>query len=297
MRMTTAGQRRASVALLVLAGIAQWGGTLEAAQLTSASRPARAGEHFRAKGAASKPPSRSTPRDAFSVVVVNAASYLPGVSPGAVATIFGPNLSSVSDIVSADTNPLPTQLLDISVVVNGVYAPLFNVAYANGEDQISFQVPYETPVGPNAVDIQVLNNGNVVATLQSDSFTEDPGIFLYGNNYAVAVRYPDYQLIGPDSPAYPGDILIVYTTGLGPLTVPLLDGYGAPSDPLAYTQEPFEALINGESCQILFSGLAPGFVGLDQINLVVPEDAPAGDLNVQISTPYATSGVALLAVQ
>jgi uncharacterized protein (TIGR03437 family) len=229
-------------------------------------------------------------------VVVNAASYLPGISPGAIATIFGQNLSSVNGIVVETTPDLPFELAGIQVVVNGVTAPLFSVAYANGEDQISFQVPYETPTGLGAAQVDVYNYGNLVGTMVADSFTEDPGIFLYNGNYAVAVRYPDYVLIGPDSPAHPGDILTLYTTGLGPLTVSLLDGVGAPSDPLAYTVDPFEVMVNGEQCQVLFSGLAPGYVGLDQINIVLPADLPAGNLDLEISSPYAISGIATLPV-
>ena len=77
-------------------------------------------------------------------VVVNAASFEPGISPGALATIFGQGLSNVSGVVVANTDPFPFQLADVTVIVNGYYAALFSVAYANGEDQISFQVPYET---------------------------------------------------------------------------------------------------------------------------------------------------------
>jgi uncharacterized protein (TIGR03437 family) len=235
--------------------------------------------------------------EAASAVVVNAASFLPGVSPGGLASIFGQNLSSVTDIVQAGSLPLPVELANVQVFVNGIAAPLFTVAYNGQEDQINFQVPYEAPTGPKAVEIQVFNLGAMVADFQADSFTEDPGVFAYGDNYAVAFLGSDGSLIGPANPAFPGDILVLYTTGLGPLTVDLLDGYGAPTDPLAYTEDPFQVLVDGEACSVSFSGLAPGFVALYQINLQLPSDLRSGNLGLQIASQYASSGVVTLPVQ
>jgi uncharacterized protein (TIGR03437 family) len=228
---------------------------------------------------------------------VNAASFLPGVSPGGLATIFGQDLTTVNGSVFANRNPLPTSLAGVEVDVNGVPAPIFSVAYANGEDQISFQVPYHTDTGPNAVVIDVFDFGDQVASIVSDSFIEDPGIFTYGSNsYAVAVHSFDGSLVGPNNPAAPGETMILYVTALGPLSIDLPDGFGAPSDPLAYTIDPFDVLVDGEPCRVLFSGLGPGFVGLYQLNLVLPLDLRSGNLRIQITSPYASSQVATLPV-
>lgn len=230
-------------------------------------------------------------------VVVNAASYLPGISPGSLATVFGRDLTSVSDVVVAGTNPLPTELAGVSVVVNGRYAPVFSIAYANGQDQISFQVPYETPTGPRAAQIIVLDRGAEVGRVEVDSYTEDPGIFSYGDSYAVALLGTDYSLVGPGNEALPGDVLVLFTTGLGPVTANVRDGVGAPSNPLAYTKEPLDVYLAGQRCEVLFAGLAPGFAGLYQVNFVVPRDAPRGLLDLQIQTPYQSSGVVRLPVR
>jgi uncharacterized protein (TIGR03437 family) len=230
-------------------------------------------------------------------VIVNAASYLPGVSPGGLATVFGQDLSSVNGVVVANTNPLPLVLGNVSVTVNGRPAPLFSVAYANGQDQISFQVPYKTETGPGAADVRVYNFNSLVTELITDSFTEDPGIFIYQGKYAVAVAGSDNSLIGPNNPAIPGEVIILYATGLGPLSLDLRDGFGAPSTPLAYTIDPFNVVVNHQQCEVLFSGLGPGFVGLYQINIVLPRNLPAGDLDVQILSPYGDSGIAALPVR
>jgi len=230
------------------------------------------------------------------VAVVNAASFLPGVSPGALVTIFGSNLSDVSGVVVANTDPLPYELAQVSVDINGVPAPIFSVAYNGTGDQISVQVPYATVTGQGAATVQVFDYGDLVGSVQTDSFDEDPGIFTYQGNYAVALRFPDYSLVGPGNPVSPGDYLIVYTTGLGPLSLNLTDGYGAPSNPPAYTQDPFTVTVDGESCNVSFSGAAPGFVGLYQLNIQLPFDLPSGNLNLQIASPFANSNIVNLPV-
>jgi uncharacterized protein (TIGR03437 family) len=229
--------------------------------------------------------------------IVNAASYESGISPGALATIFGDNLTTVNGVVLANSNPLPAQLAGVEVMISGYPAPIYGIAYANGEDQISIQVPYETPTGNEAAEIQVFDFGMLVADFFTDSFTEDPGIFTYNGNFAIA-EASDYSLIGPNNPAIPGEPLVLYVTGLGPLTLYLVDGYGSPtSAPFAQTQDPFQVIVNGENCQIFYSGLAPGFVGLYQINFYVPSDAAAGSLQISIQSSYANSAFAILPVR
>jgi len=248
--------------------------------------------YYRGRG-----PSDSKPRQNGAPAIVNAASFQPGISPGALATIFGQNLTTVNDVVLAQTNPLPTRLAGVQVFVSGIPAPLYAIAYANGEDQISIQVPYDAPTGPGAAEIQVIDNGLKVADFFADSFTEDPGIFVYKGTYAIA-EASDYSLIGPDNPAFAGEPLVLYVTGLGPLNLRLVDGYGSPtSAPFAETVDPFQVILDNETCSVFFSGLAPGFVGLYQINFYVPRDAAAGNLQIYIQSPYATSTVAILPVR
>jgi uncharacterized protein (TIGR03437 family) len=166
----------------------------------------------------------------------------------------------------------------------------------NGQDQISLQTPFETETGPAAATIEVIDHGETVATFQSDSYTEDPGIFTY-QGYALAIRNEDGSIVGADNPARPGDVIILYATGLGPVSFDVPDGEPAPSNPLADTVDPFQAVIDAEDCTVLFSGLAPGFAGLYQLNLVLPIDLPPGDLDLEITTPYVNSGVVKLPVE
>lgn len=237
------------------------------------------------------------PKQNISPAIVNAASFEEGISPGELATIFGENLTTVSGVVVANSNPLPTRLAGVQVFVSGFPAPIYAIAYANGEDQISIQVPYEAPTGPGAAEVEVVDNGSEVADFFTDSFTEDPGIFVYQGSYAIA-EASDYSLIGPTNPAIPGEPLVLYVTGLGPLNLDLVDGFGSPTaPPFAETVDPFQVILDNETCNVFFSGLAPGFVGLYQINFYVPQDAAPGELSIYIQSPYATSGTAVLPIR
>ena len=237
------------------------------------------------------------PRQSGDTVIVNAASYEEGISPGGLATIFGDNLTTVTGILYAYANPLPDELAGVQVFINGIPAPIYGIAYAGGQDQISIQVPYAAPTGHNAAEIQVVYQGTTVADFFTDSFTEDPGIFTYGDNLAIA-EASDYSLIGTDNPAIPGEPLVLYVTGLGPLDQDLVDGYGSPTTPpLAMTADPFQVILDNEECNVFFSGLAPGFVGLYQVNFYVPDDAAAGNLQLYIQSTYANSAIATLPVQ
>ena len=237
------------------------------------------------------------PRQNLSVAVVNAASFQEGISPGGLATIFGENLTTVNGVVLANTDPLPTYLAGVEVFVSGIPAPIYSIAYSGGLDQISIQVPYAAPTGPLAAQIEVVDYGSTVAGFWANSYTEDPGIFVYQDNYAV-VQASDYSLIGPDNPAIPGEPLMLYVTGLGPLNQDLDDGYGAPMyPPFAETEDPYYVVVDRADCYVFFSGLAPGFVGLYQVNFYLSPDAPPGNLPIYVQSPYATSTTAVLPVR
>jgi uncharacterized protein (TIGR03437 family) len=209
--------------------------------------------------------------------------------------MFGNDLTSVNGVVVAQSLPLPTQLADVTVFVNGIPASIYSIAFANGEDQISFQVPFNTPTGPGAVEVDVFDGGAQTASVVADSFTEDPGIFVYQGNLALAVHI-DGALVSPNDPSVPGEVVVLYVTGLGPVSLQVEDGFPAPSSPLAFTIDPFQVLVEGENSEVLFSGLAPGFVGVYQINFAVPRDAAPGNVDLEIRSPFASSRPAIVPV-
>jgi uncharacterized protein (TIGR03437 family) len=95
--------------------------------------------------------------------------------------------------------------------------------------------------------------------------------------------------------AVPGSAIIVYANGLGPVDKPVAAG-SLSSDPLTRTLTEPVVRIGGVLAPVLFSGLAPQFVGVNQVNVVVPADAPVGDavpLQIEIGGIATSQGLTI----
>ena len=141
----------------------------------------------------------------------NGASFVTGatVSAGSLAALFGTGFG-VQELLPPAL-PCPTVLASTSVTVNMVPAPLDFV----NPTQINFEVPLETADGP-ATAI-VTSNGVPSAAFDFQVAPAAPGIFLYDTTRAIAQNLPSYSLNGPTNAASPGDYLVVYLTGQGPV--------------------------------------------------------------------------------
>ncbi len=228
--------------------------------------------------------------------VVNGASFVSGgVVPGEIATIFGGNLTTATGINLAGSLPLPAQLMSVQVLVNGTAAPIFAVDNVNGQQQINFQVPYEAGAGATA-SIQVVNNGLAGNTLTVPVILQ-PGIFAYtvGSTSYGAILHSDFSLANTASPAVASETVLIYCTGLGPVSPTPADGAAATG--AAATAFMPTVTIGGATAAISYSGLAPGYVGLYQINAVVPSGLASGNQPVAITIGGAGSAVVMLPVQ
>ena len=183
--------------------------------------------------------------------------------------------------------PLPTSLGGVTVSLGGRAAPLLYV----GPSQINFQVPYETPPGTST--LVVTANGVAGSPAPVTVAAAAPGMFVYGNNWAVVLNQ-DYSLNGPSNPAKAGSYVMLYGTGAGAAVPAVPTGSAAPASPLS-TVTNVTATVNGVPAAVAFQGLAPGFVGLLQVNLQVPE-LPSGTYPVQITAGGVKSNSASIAV-
>jgi uncharacterized protein (TIGR03437 family) len=204
----------------------------------------------------------------------NAASFTGGVARGSIAAIFGTNLAGAT--AHAESIPLPRILAGARVLVAGVEAPLFFVSPL----QINFQVPFEAPLG-QAVPVQVVRD-NVVGPTASLVVTDYAlGVFAYERQPGVRdpiITHLNGELVTPSNPARPGEVVVVYATGVGVLDNPPATGAAAPSDPPSASRVLPQAILAGSSSgttvRVLFSGLTPGLVGLVQMNIQLPTTRP-----------------------
>ena len=215
--------------------------------------------------------------------VVNAASYLPRVSPGSLASVFGLNL--VSTEATADA-PLPRSLAGVSISVNGRAAPILAVT----PTQINFQMPWETELGTATVALTV--NGVSAGSLTVPVLAAAPGLFADASGRAV-VQNPGDTLNSATNAAKAGDTIVAYLTGCGAVDASIADGAATGFGPLARAMSESSATIGGLPAKVEFTGLTPGFVGLVQMNIVVPGGLPAGNyqLVVNIHGENSNSGI------
>ena len=229
--------------------------------------------------------------------IFNAATYAPitnSVAPGEFVSIFGTGLAS--GVFTPSSLPLPTKLGGVSVTVNGRLAPLSYV----GPTQINILMPYAT--SEQFATFQVTNNQNT--SNQVTLYTEPtaPGVFTgapsgIGN---AAVLHANYSPVTQTSPAAIGETVLIYLTGLGSVTPPVGDGTAAPSNPPSTVDDSLSVDIydqNGNdifASNLPFSGLAPGFAGLYQINFTVPSGLASGPATLGVGTPDAETSEALI---
>lgn len=219
--------------------------------------------------------------------VVNAASYVAEVSPGALASVFGSSFASAESIASAV--PLPTNLADVSVTVNGKSAPILAVT----PGQINFQVPWETAIGEAAVVVTV--NGKASNTAKVSVVAAGPGIFSAGGGRAV-VQNSNGLLNAANNPAKTGTMITAYLTGSGPVTAAVADGAPTPLSPLIYSTSKYSATIGSASAEVQFAGLAPNWIGLVQMNIQVPSGLAGGNYPLTVSIDDQTSNAAIISI-
>jgi len=194
------------------------------------------------------------------VAAVSALGGLPALSPGGLAMVTGTNLASTAQATGV---PLPRVLANAFVSVEGVRAPLLSTAAGS----IEFEVPGDIPVG--SASIVVSSNGDMSATV---------GIAVQSSTPAIsAVVHADGSAVSAADPAVAGETISLYATGLGAVSANLPLGAAGPADPALTTAALPQILFAGAPLTVAFSGLAPGYVGLYQVNATVPSASqPAG---------------------
>jgi len=127
-----------------------------------------------------------------------------------------------------------------------------------------------------------------------------PGIFTINSQGTGqgAILDAAYRLVDASNPAASGSFVLIYCTGLGSVTNPPPTGSPASlTDPSPTPMFP-TVTIGGVSANVSFSGLAPGYVGLYQVNAQVPAGLAANNAApVAISMEGAVSNTVTIAVQ
>jgi len=213
------------------------------------------------------------PRPAFTQAgVVSAASFLPGgVAPGEIVSIFGSDMGPLTGVSNGgfdpDTGGLGTTLGGVTVTFDGQPAPLFFVR----NDQINCQVPFEVAGKANTSAV-VSFVGASSSTVSVPVTPVHPGLF--GGSGQAIILHLDDTANSPSNPESRGEIVIIWATGQGVVSPPVATGQPGPVPPSLASN--VRVNFGGVTATPDFAGIAPFLVGLLQVNVRIPANAPTG---------------------
>ena len=221
---------------------------------------------------------------------VSAATYSKrALTPGMFSAVFPTVTTNVigPGTAAATTQPLPNVLSDTQVLINNTPAPLFFVS----PGQINVELPNGLPAGGTA-DLQVIrqSTGQIYASAELQLGSADPGLFTLngsGGGPVAAINVADGTVNSASNPVSRGQFISLYGTGQGFTPNAPPDGT-APTGPVNSAAVPMVQLGPQGSGKLLdaanitYSGLAPFLVGVWQINIMVPADAPTGSVPITV---------------
>jgi uncharacterized protein (TIGR03437 family) len=220
--------------------------------------------------------------------VLNSASNGVGpVAPGSLVTVYGSSLAVTTQ--TASSAPWGISLAGAGVAVNGAAVPL---AYGSA-GQINFQLPYEAR--PGVASLTVTTSCGTSAPVSFQVAQAAPYIFQRADNTAI-VQNQDLSINGAGNGAKVSSVVTVYLTGIGPLDNPVGTGAAAPTSSLSRATLPVRVTIGNFDTAVQFLGLTPGFIGLAQANLVIPNLSP-GQYPIVIGIGGIASNPATIFVQ
>lgn len=227
--------------------------------------------------------------------VVNGASFLPALAGGSWITAYV-NVTAAAN-ATATTVPLPTTLGGFRILVNGTPIPMYLVFALSPGTQLNAQLPYGLVSGTAQVIVE--QNGVPSAAFPITVQPSAPGIFVFGNNRAVAQNVaPDgsVSVNTADNGVPAGDYIIAYFTGQGALNNPVPTGGLASGSPLSIPTLPYSATLDGAPVPIAFLGMTPGQIALGQANIQIPRETKPGTYPLVIRIGDTSSNGPLLTV-
>jgi uncharacterized protein (TIGR03437 family) len=172
----------------------------------------------------------------------------------------------------------------VQLLADGQPLPLLSVAPAD----IVFQVPWDMQGGRTLTLASTQSPFEEPLSRDLEIQPSAPAFWLTTDGFPVIAHQDFHGLVSTSDPAHPDEILHFYLTGLGAVTPAVGTGQPAPLSPLSFMRDqvfvswagalPFNFPLGAK---VLFAGLAPGLVGLEQLDVQVPHEAPS-QLSVNI---------------
>ena len=195
-----------------------------------------------------------------------------GIAPSSLFVVVGSGLADPGTPVLQSSEPpgLPLTLngASITVVVNGVTT--HPALYYTSPTQLAAVLPAATPVGTGSITVTYKGNTSAPAPIQV--VPSALGINTYNTNTGVATDASTGALLTLTNSGTPGEIIVLWTTGLGADPADSDTTYiAAPHS----VDTPLQIYVGGVPATILYQGSSP-YPGVNQINLTLPQSLPTG---------------------
>ena len=231
------------------------------------------------------------------------------IAAGSIASLFG--LGLAGDIGLASGDSWPDTMVNRQIVVND---QLVAAMYYAAPTQMNFQLPSNTPLGQQRIAVRTGDTNEWIAGGSVIAAAVAPGIFTMtetGSGQAAVINHNGF-VNGPNNPAAIGETVSIYGTGQGQVSPAIADGMAALSQPLSYTvavptsnsqtcfaTQPSVCVAIGSAFgAIQYSGLAPGEIGLWQINVTIPSGIVTGNaVGVRVVIDGRASNLVTIAVK
>ena len=237
--------------------------------------------------------------------VLNNFSYTVGgaLAPGTLVAAFGSGLSN-SGTPAQTTPPWPTQVQNTEVLLGGFLVPLYYVSTG----QLDAQLPGPIRANQQYPAVGVVN-GQLTLPVTLTITPNAPGVLWDTTDQSANCKIAEicsliaqnasqnYALVSSSNPAHPGDVLVIYLLGMGATNPSVASGQVSPGPDTGLAQVATQPVVKvgGQTANVAFAGLAPGFVGLYQVDFTVPT-VPAGTQNVTVTQGNAAANITTLAV-
>lgn len=226
------------------------------------------------------------------LTITNAANFLTGaVAPGTIISVFPAQAATPALLAAAGTSasfntlpkplPLPINLGGVQVTVNQQPAPLFFVSAG----QINLPLPTNLPTS-GTVDLLVSapDTGQIYGLTEINLAAASPALFTASSTGTgpLAALNGDGSVNSASHPLVRGNVIVLFGTGEGPVPNGPPDGSPA-TGPTPTAATPViifgqgDNVIQADPTDIQYSGLAPGLIGVWQINVRVPTTVTAGN--------------------
>ena len=209
--------------------------------------------------------------------IANSAASVAGFyTPNSFISIYGQNLSyvtkaiGVSDIGAGGILPWSLTGTNVGVLINLIPADVYYVS----PGQVNVLIPPSLIPGPALVELE--NDGIYGPPIQITLASAAPVLFQSDPTTVIAT-HGNGPLVTSNSPAQAGEVVVLYATGLGPTAPAPLPNQVAQSAAWIVDIADFRLLLNGAAVDprlVLYAGVTPGYAGLFQINLKLPDTCP-----------------------